>query len=66
MAPGLLNLQVLDTGAGAYEETKAEDQPPQPRVLRAHQLRRALHNQGPLHEGQAEAGQRAIPESFRL
>ena len=59
--PGALDVEVLDDGPDADEEPEGHDQPPEPGVLRGGKVGRLLEDQRPLGQGQAEAGEGAVP-----
>ena len=61
MSPGPLDLYELCAGADTDQEPKSQNHPPEPRVLVPDQLGGPLHDEGPLGEGEAEAGEGAVP-----
>ena len=61
MSPGPLDLYELRTGSDTNQEPKSQNHPPEPRVLVPDQLGGPLHDEGPLGEGEAEAGEGAVP-----
>lgn len=58
--PGPLDVQVLDEGPEADEHAEGHDEPPKPRVVVGRHLGGALHDQGPLCQGEAEAREGTI------
>jgi len=61
LSPSLLDLQILNAGPGANEKPESQNKPPEPGILRAHQVGRSFHNEGPLGQGQSKSCQRSIP-----